>query len=181
MFLNRLQIKDYSKPRSSLAFKDLDISFERDLEPSIFVIAGSQGCGKTSLLKILYDPRAQVFVNAKVAIDESEGETLLVLHDHGEGIQFWRKALLYNDLGTSPFDSSKSLAQNRTDELIRFCSNAESSIILLDNPDLGLHPDQQYQLCVDLGKINNGNQFIVATHSTDFCEALTPAHVKMIS
>jgi predicted ATPase len=180
MFLERIQIKDYSKPGASLAFKNLDIFFERDLDPSIFVIAGLQGCGKTSLLKIIHDRQAQAWTNAEVSVD-GVGEMILVLHDHKEGISNWRRSLLYGELlELFPPSDYQSLSLNRMYSLLGFLRTVKNSIVLLDNPDLGLHPDLQYKLCCDIAEIKNGNQIIVATHSTDFCEALTPAHVKVI-
>lgn len=56
----------------------------------------------------------------------------------------------------------------------------DSAIFLLDNPDLGLHPDKQYQVVGDLQKWNGESQYIIATHSYELCTALTPAHVKEI-
>lgn len=58
-------------------------------------------------------------------------------------------------------------------------------IVLLDNIDLGLHPDGQYAIVGELERLErlaniSGNQYIIATHSYELCTALTPAHVKEI-
>lgn len=180
MFLTRLQIPNYSRPGTNLVFKDLDISFEREFNPSIFVIAGAQGCGKTSLLRAIYDHRVQSFLGATTSV-EGDGEIMLFLHDPREGIPGWRSPHFYCDtLSLHPSPSSGSLALRKRNALLGFLRQTTDSIILLDNPELGLHPDQQYQLCRELADLKNGNQFIVATHSADFCEALTPAHIKNI-
>lgn len=56
----------------------------------------------------------------------------------------------------------------------------ENSIVLMDEIELALHPDWQYQIVRDLVDWGPTNQYILATHSYSLCEALTPAHVKEI-
>ena len=41
----------------------------------------------------------------------------------------------------------------------------KDSIILMDEPDIALHPKWQYELINDLAKWSNGSQFLLATHS----------------
>jgi predicted ATP-dependent endonuclease of OLD family len=57
----------------------------------------------------------------------------------------------------------------------------EHSIVLMDEIELALHPDWQYQIVRDLVDWGPTNQYILATHSYSLCEAVTPAHVKEIS
>jgi hypothetical protein len=59
-------------------------------------------------------------------------------------------------------------------------SNIENAIILFDEIEIALHPDWQYQIIRDLEEWGPTNQYILATHSYELCEALTPAHVKEI-
>lgn len=59
--------------------------------------------------------------------------------------------------------------------------NIQDSIVLIDELEIGLHPDWQYQIANDLIQDFPDNQYIVATHSYDMCETVTPAHVKEIS
>jgi len=54
----------------------------------------------------------------------------------------------------------------------------EDAIVLMDEIEIALHPDWQYQIVRDLMRWTPNNQYILATHSFDLCEALTPAHVK---
>jgi predicted ATPase len=54
----------------------------------------------------------------------------------------------------------------------------EDAIVLMDEIEIALHPDWQYQIVRDLMQWTPNNQYILATHSFDLCEALTPAHVK---
>jgi predicted ATPase len=56
----------------------------------------------------------------------------------------------------------------------------QDSIVLVDEIEIGLHPDWQYQIVKDLEEWAPTNQYILATHSYEICSALTPAHVKEI-
>jgi predicted ATP-dependent endonuclease of OLD family len=56
----------------------------------------------------------------------------------------------------------------------------EDAIVLMDEVDLALHPDWQYQIVSDLLDWVSSNQYILATHSYELCNALTPSHVKIL-
>ncbi len=56
--------------------------------------------------------------------------------------------------------------------------NIENAIVLMDEIEIAFHPDWQYQIIGDLKKWSPSNQYILATHSYELCQALTPAHVK---
>jgi hypothetical protein len=56
----------------------------------------------------------------------------------------------------------------------------ENAIVLIDEVEIALHPDWQYQIVNDLQTWAPSNQYILATHSYELCQALTPAHVKEI-
>jgi len=58
--------------------------------------------------------------------------------------------------------------------------NIEDAIVLMDEVDLALHPDWQYQIASDLVEWEPSNQYILATHSYELCQALTPSHVKVL-
>ncbi|BBC23628.1 AAA family ATPase [Pseudanabaena sp. ABRG5-3] len=62
---------------------------------------------------------------------------------------------------------------------LRYIS-AEDSIILMDEVEIALHPDWQYQIVSDLVEWSPSNQYILATHSYELCQALTPSHVKVL-
>lgn len=189
MYLNRIQVKNYTFPNSDFALKDIDIKFERDLLYSIFPLGGQQGCGKSTLLRLIYDKLTTDSINfddgLKLQVDDTDkGDVYLIAQDLSEGI-----FPLYGDDDSETFDSvlytlgqdlQGSLAQQKTESLLRYVSGIKDSIILLDNPDLGLHPEQQYLLCQDIAALKTSNQFIVATHSYEFCNALTPHHVKIL-
>ncbi|MGM3306234.1 AAA family ATPase [Anabaena sp. WFMT] len=54
----------------------------------------------------------------------------------------------------------------------------EDAIVLMDEIEIALHPDWQYQIIADLEQWSPSNQYILATHSYELCQALTPAHVR---
>lgn len=56
----------------------------------------------------------------------------------------------------------------------------KDAIVLMDEIEIALHPDWQYQIISDLQEWEPSNQYILATHSYELCQALTPAHVKEI-
>jgi hypothetical protein len=54
------------------------------------------------------------------------------------------------------------------------------AIVLMDEIEIALHPDWQYHIVGDLVEWGPTNQYILATHSYELCQALPPAHVKEI-
>jgi predicted ATP-dependent endonuclease of OLD family len=56
----------------------------------------------------------------------------------------------------------------------------QDSVVLIDEVETALHPDWQYQIVSDLATWGPTNQYLLATHSYELCQALTPAHVKEI-
>ena len=70
-------------------------------------------------------------------------------------------------------------------ELKRLCiymwlkhNKIEDAIVLMDELEISFHPDWQYQIVRDLEEWGASNQYILATHSYELCNAVTPAHVK---
>ncbi|MTJ06337.1 AAA family ATPase [Anabaena sp. UHCC 0204] len=70
-------------------------------------------------------------------------------------------------------------------ELKRLCiymwlkhNKIEDAIVLMDELEISFHPDWQYQIVRDLEEWGATNQYILATHSYEICQAVTPAHVK---
>lgn len=58
--------------------------------------------------------------------------------------------------------------------------NIKDAIVLMDEPEIALHPDWQYELTNNLWEWEPRNQYILATHSYEICQPLTPNHVKEI-
>ncbi|MFN5895536.1 MAG: AAA family ATPase, partial [Dolichospermum sp.] len=54
----------------------------------------------------------------------------------------------------------------------------EDAIVLMDEIEIGFHPDWQYRIIPDLEQWSPSNQYILATHSYELCQALTPGHVR---
>ncbi|EDN68850.1 ABC transporter ATP-binding protein [Beggiatoa sp. PS] len=54
----------------------------------------------------------------------------------------------------------------------------KNAIVLMDEVENGFHPDWQYRIISDLVEWGAHNQYILATHSYELCQAVTPAHVK---
>jgi Fe-S cluster assembly ATPase SufC len=59
-------------------------------------------------------------------------------------------------------------------------SKIKNAIVLMDEIEIGFHPDWQYEIIRDLEEWSSSNQYILATHSYQLCRALTPAHVREI-
>ena len=57
-------------------------------------------------------------------------------------------------------------------------SKIKNAIVLMDEIEIGFHPDWQYEIIRDLEEWSSSNQYILATHSYQLCRALTPAHVR---
>lgn len=54
----------------------------------------------------------------------------------------------------------------------------KDSLVLMDEIEIGMHPDWQYEIVNELQAWSSNNQFILATHSYELCHAVTPSHVK---
>lgn len=59
-------------------------------------------------------------------------------------------------------------------------NRATDAVVLIDEIEASFHPDWQYRIIRDLQEWAPGNQYLLATHSFDLCEALTPAHVRAL-
>ena len=58
--------------------------------------------------------------------------------------------------------------------------NIQDAIVLMDEPEIALHPDWQHDLTNNLWEWEPTNQYILATHSYEICQALTSHHIKEI-
>ena len=192
MYLNRIQIQKHAFGNSSFALKDVDLTFERGFAPKVFPLGGSQGCGKSTLLRLIYQKIATDMRHFDDGIvldlkDRSIGNVHLIVQDDQDSIY----PMFAPDGNFTTFDhilvdyasdvpEPITITEQKTKALLLGISDIKDSIILLDNPELGLHPDNQYNLCRDICDLKTSNQFIIATHSYEFCNALTPHHVKIL-
>jgi predicted ATP-dependent endonuclease of OLD family len=84
------------------------------------------------------------------------------------------------DLELSPADLSHGELRRLSLYAWIKTNKIKNSIVLIDEIEIGLHPDWQYQIVRDLEEWEPSNQYILATHSYEICSALSPAHVKEI-
>ena len=106
--------------------------------------------------------------NKKINLNEDFAGVNFKLDNNGETIQLYPEDLSHGEL--------KRLSIYAW---LKFC-NIKDAIVLMDEIEIALHPDWQYQIISDLKDWAPSNQYILATHSYALCEALTPAHVKEI-
>ena len=57
-------------------------------------------------------------------------------------------------------------------------TKGSGAVVLMDEPEVSLHPDWQLHFTEDLHQWAPDNQYILATHSYELCQALTPGHVR---
>ncbi len=57
----------------------------------------------------------------------------------------------------------------------------ENAIVLMDEIEISFHPDWQYRIVRDLVEWAPTAQFVLATHSHEVCQAVTPAHVRELA
>jgi energy-coupling factor transporter ATP-binding protein EcfA2 len=57
-------------------------------------------------------------------------------------------------------------------------NNAFDALVLIDEIEASFHPDWQVRIVRDLKDWAPNNQYILATHSYELCQALTPRHVR---
>ncbi|MBE9125182.1 MULTISPECIES: AAA family ATPase [unclassified Coleofasciculus] len=108
----------------------------------------------------------QILYNKKINIDKEFSEITFKLDRNGETIEL------------SPEDLSHGELKRLSIYMWLKYRNIENAIVLMDEIEIAFHPDWQYQIISDLKEWSPSNQYILATHSYELCQALTPAHVK---
>jgi len=135
---------------------------DRDFREAIKT--GNYGNNYQSLIKELN----LLLGNKRININEDLLGVNFQLYNNGETIELYPEDLSHGEL-------------KRLSIYIWLKSrNIEDAIVLMDEIEIALHPDWQYQITSDLKEWAPSNQYILATHSYALCEALTPAHVKEI-
>ncbi len=108
----------------------------------------------------------QMLFNKKINIDKDRKGVNFTLDRNGETIEL------------SPEDLSHGELKRLSIYMWLKYHNMEDAIVLMDEIEIAFHPDWQYQIIQDLQEWAPNNQYILATHSYELCQALTPAHVK---
>jgi predicted ATP-dependent endonuclease of OLD family len=149
-----------------LAVKLLIKSFKdaRDRDFREAIKTGSYGNNYQTLINDLN----LMLSNKRINLNEDFSGVNFHLYNNGETIELYPEDLSHGELKRlSIYVWLKS-------------RNIEDAIVLMDEIEIAFHPDWQYQIISDLKEWAPSNQYILATHSYELCQALTPAHVKEI-
>lgn len=107
-----------------------------------------------------------ILSNKKINVDTDLSGVIFKLDKDGEDVELYPEDLSHGEL--------KRLSIYMW---IKY-HNIENAIVLMDEIEIAFHPDWQYQIIADINQWSPSNQYILATHSYELCQALTPAHVK---
>jgi predicted ATP-dependent endonuclease of OLD family len=113
-------------------------------------------------------------------IEEMLGDKKVSIDKDLQGVSFLKKNMDGDMLRLYPEDLSHGELKRLSLFIWLKYNKIENSIVLIDEIEIALHPDWQYQIVRDLEAWAPSNQYILATHSYELCRALTPAHVKEI-
>ncbi|MGL5064061.1 MAG: AAA family ATPase [Microcoleus sp.] len=141
------------------AFKD---ARDRDFREAIKT--GSYGKNYQSLINELNT----LLGNKMINLDEDLAGVNFHLCNNGETVELYPEDLSHGELKRLSIYVWLKLR------------NIQDAIVLMDEIETAFHPDWQYQIISDLKEWTPSNQYILATHSYELCQALTPAHVKEI-
>ncbi|MBD1838577.1 AAA family ATPase [Coleofasciculus sp. FACHB-64] len=133
---------------------------DRDFKEAIET--GNYGNSYQTLIRDLN----MILNNKKINVDTNLSGVTFKLDKNGENIELYPEDLSHGEL--------KRLSIYMW---IRYY-NIENAIVLMDEIEIAFHPDWQYQVIADLKQWSPTNQYILATHSYELCQAVTPAHVK---
>lgn len=149
------------EPLVKLFLDARDEDFER------VVRTGSYGERYTTLLRevnaLLFGKRVRPLV----------GDPVRVL-----GVEF----VVTDDRGVETPLSPEDLSQGELKRLMIYAwlrsNSVFDALVLIDEIETSFHPDWQIGIVRDLHEWAPKNQYILATHSYELCQALTPRHVR---
>jgi predicted ATPase len=118
--------------------------------------------------KLLINDLNLILNKKKISLNLNSSQVIFKLDSPNESIQLYPEDLSHGEL--------KRLSIYMW---IKY-HNIKDAIVLMDEIEIAFHPDWQYQIISDLYQWSPSNQYILATHSYELCQALTPAHVKEI-
>lgn len=139
----------------------------RDEDFESVVKTGSYGDRYTTLLRevngLLFGKQVRPLV----------GEPTRVL-----GVEF----VCTDDSGAETPLSPEDLSQGELKRLMIYAwlrvNSVVDALVLIDEIETSFHPDWQIGIVRDLQAWGPNNQYILATHSYELCQALTPRHVR---
>ena len=96
------------------------------------------------------------------------------------GVEF----IVTDATGTKTVVGTEDLSQGELKRLMIYAwlraNHAKDSLVLIDEIESSFHPDWQLGIVRELDSWAPSNQYILATHSYELCQALTPRHVRML-
>lgn len=94
------------------------------------------------------------------------------------GIEF----VVTDESGAETLLSPEDLSQGELKRLMIYAwlraNSATEALVLIDEIEASFHPDWQVGIVRDLEEWGPKNQYLLATHSYELCQALTPRHVR---
>jgi predicted ATP-dependent endonuclease of OLD family len=102
-------------------------------------------------------------------IEEMLGDKIVNIDQDFEGVAFFKKDADGNTLKLYPEDLSHGELKRLSLFIWLKYNKIENSIVLMDEIEIALHPDWQYQIVRDLETWAPSNQYILATHSYELC------------
>lgn len=98
--------------------------------------------------------------------------------DDLSGVEF----VVVDDEGKETALSPEDLSQGELKRLMIYAwlraNHAVDAVVLIDEIEASFHPDWQVGIVRDLQDWAPKNQYLLATHSYELCQALTPRHVR---
>ena len=145
----------------------LDIAMRDDMKIMVETLNSKRGNNFETILESLrkFFPDKEVLPTIQTVENKSEIR----------GIKFIKKG---SSVELYPEDLSHGELKKLSLYIWLKYHNIKDAIVLIDEVENNFHPDWQYQITDNLRDWGETNQFILATHSYDVCQALTPAHVK---
>lgn len=106
-----------------------------------------------------------ILANKTINIEPDLSGVTFKIQKDGETVEIYPEDLSHGEL-------------QRLSIYIWLKQNIEDAIVLMDEIETAFHPDWQFQIVRDLQDWAPSNQYILATHSYDLCEAVTPDRIK---
>jgi AAA domain, putative AbiEii toxin, Type IV TA system len=145
------------------------------------------------------EPLVQLFASARdedfkdVVRTGSYGTSYTTLIGHVNGLLLGKKVrpldnlsgvefIVEDEKGQETTLSPEDLSQGELKRLMIYAwlkaNRAVDALVLIDEIEASLHPDWQLGIVRDLQEWAPKNQYLLATHSYELCQALTPRHVR---